>query len=144
VTERKKLDRRISADEVAVIREALNVAATPTERTALAKQLDGLWVVSACTCGCASVDFVALNEERKSTPVADAMAETARGGTVGIIVWGTSQQITGLEIYDLGAGPDDLRLPVLASIRRWYAGRERRQSSWNRPQVRGFYCAVAP
>jgi hypothetical protein len=42
---------------------------------------------------------------------------TKLGGTVGIIVWGRDDQITGLEVYDLGAGEDDLTLPVPESIR---------------------------
>jgi hypothetical protein len=35
------------------------------------------------------------------------------------MVWGRPDAITGLEIYDLGAGEDDLGLPVSASIIAW-------------------------
>ena len=117
----RKLDRRINADEVAVLRAVLSIAATGPESRTLADLVDDLQVVSACTCGCDSIDF-ARADEQKSTPVAQAIGQTARGGTVGVIVWGTSRHITGLEVYDLGAGRDDLRLPIPSSIRPWAAG----------------------
>ena len=49
----------------------------------------------------------------------DAYGKTASGGHVGLIVWGTDRTITGLEVYDEGAGQDDLRLPDPASITSW-------------------------
>ena len=116
------MDRLITADEVAVIRTALDVAAAAPESLTLAERLDHLRVLSACSCGCESIDFVEADEGRQSTPIANAIGHTTRGGTVGIIVWGTSREITGLEIYDLGADADDLRLPVLSSIRPWKSG----------------------
>jgi hypothetical protein len=84
--------------------------------------LDQLRVVSACSCGCDSIDFVEADEAKKSRRIAHATGQTARGGTIGIFVWGTSRDVTGLEIYDLGADGDDLRLPVLSSIRPWKTG----------------------
>ena len=35
------------------------------------------------------------------------------------MVFGTAKSITGLEIYDLGAGEDDLVLPMPESIIPW-------------------------
>ena len=49
----------------------------------------------------------------------DGVGQTAKGGTVGIIIWGTTEAVTGIEVYDLGAGQDDLTLPVVGSIRSW-------------------------
>lgn len=51
--------------------------------------------------------------------MADATGQTPRGGQVGIIVWGRSDAITALEIYDLGAGDDDVVLPVPTSVIPW-------------------------
>jgi hypothetical protein len=51
--------------------------------------------------------------------VADGTARTSRGGQVGVIVWGRPDAITGLEIYDLGAGDGDLVLPLSTSITAW-------------------------
>jgi hypothetical protein len=76
-------------------------------------------VVAKCECGCASVDFDAPPREERATLVADGTAQTSRGGQVGVIVWGRPDAITGLEIYDLGAGEGDLGLPVSASIIAW-------------------------
>jgi hypothetical protein len=78
-----------------------------------------LKVVARCECGCASVDFDAPTSDERSGIVADATGRTPKGGQVGIIVWGRSDAITALEIYDLGAGDDDLVLPVPTSVIPW-------------------------
>ena len=78
--------------------------------------LDGLRVVDRCPCGCDSVDFAHHDPERPVTPVADGIGTTPDGGMVGVIVWGREGEVTGLEIYDLGAGEDDLRLPDASTI----------------------------
>ena len=70
-------------------------------------------------CGCASVDFDSPVSEERSKPIADGTGTTPRGGQVGVIVWGRSDAITGLEIYDLGAGDDDLVLPDPTSVVPW-------------------------
>ena len=70
------------------------------------------------TCGCASVDFE-KEQLGISQPIADGTGKTANGGSVGIIVWGANNLITGLEVYDLGAGDDDLGLPDPNSIVSW-------------------------
>jgi hypothetical protein len=57
--------------------------------------------------------------EERSGIVADATGQTPRRGQVGIIVWGRSNAITALEIYELGAGDDDLVLPVPTSVIPW-------------------------
>lgn len=41
---------------------------------------------------------------------------------MGVIVWGRDDAITALEIYDLGAGEDGLRLPLPSSIRMFREG----------------------
>jgi hypothetical protein len=65
------------------------------------------------------VDFARDDEGEHPRVLADAVGETPSGGTVGVIVWGHPEAVTGLEVYDLGAGDDDLRLPVPASIAPW-------------------------
>ena len=72
--------------------------------------------MARCECGCASVDFDAPASDQHSTVVADGIGQTPRGGQVGVIVWGRRYAITGLEVYDWGAGDDDLALPVPASV----------------------------
>jgi hypothetical protein len=36
-----------------------------------------------------------------------------------VLVWASGDVITGLEVYDLGAGDDDITLPVPNSIHGW-------------------------
>jgi hypothetical protein len=111
--------RAITPDEAEVIRAALERASVLRIDDAAMMAVPALTVVAACECGCASVDFDAPSCEERSTLVADATARTSRGGQVGVMVWGRPDAITGLEIYDLGAGEDDLGLPVSASIIAW-------------------------
>ncbi len=67
-------------------------------------------------CGCDSVDFVEQDKIQQAKPIADGIGSTPRGGKVGVIVWGTPEVIIGLEIYDLGAGDMDIKLPIPESI----------------------------
>ena len=84
--------------------------------------IEDLEVVAQCDCGCDSVDFASPSPTTPATQLADGAGTTKLGGTVGIIVWGREGRITGLEVYDLGAGEDDLTLPEPESIRPFDAG----------------------
>ena len=87
--------------------------------------IPGLQVVARCECGCASVDFDAPVSDQRSTVIADGTGHTPSGGQVGVIVWGRCDAITGLEVYDLGAGENDLGLPVPTSVIAWQPGAPR-------------------
>jgi len=54
-----------------VIRTALEVAATSPHVQTLAARLEQLHVVSACACGCDSVDFANTDDAERAKPVAD-------------------------------------------------------------------------
>jgi len=62
--------------------------------------------------------------------VADGIGTTSAGGQVGVIVWGRGKAITGLEIYDLGAGENDLKLPIPSSIKPFPSA----DSTWTPPR----------
>jgi hypothetical protein len=110
--------RRIHQSEAEVIGAALaGASVAPLDETAKSA-IPNLHVVARCECGCASVDFDAASGQR-STLVAHGTGQTPSGGQVGVIVWGRCDAITGLEIYDLGAGEDDLVLPVPTSVMSW-------------------------
>ena len=111
--------RSIREDEIEVIRATLERAGVQAVMASAATSIHGLAVVGRCECGCASVDFDATHSEERSVPVGDGIGKTPRGGQVGVIVWGRADAITGLEIYDLGAGDDDLVLPDPDSIVSW-------------------------
>lgn len=111
--------RGINHGEAEIVRAALERASVAHLDETLRAAIPNLEVVARCECGCASVNFAAPTSEQRSRVIADATGHTARGGQVGVIVWGRSDAITGLEIYDLGAGDDDLVLPVPASVIPW-------------------------
>jgi hypothetical protein len=108
--------RLIRAAEAEVIRTTLQRAAVCPVNEDAVRSIPSLAVVARCECGCASVDFGKGPSDQHSRPVGHGVGTTPRGGRDGVIVWGREEAITGLEIYDLGAGQDDLVLPVPASI----------------------------
>ncbi len=111
--------RPITPEEAEVLQAALDRASVLRIDDAVTAALPTLTVEARCECGCASVDFDAPPSAERSTLIADGTARTSHGGQVGVIVWGRPDAITGLEIYDLGAGEGDLALPVPASIVPW-------------------------
>ena len=111
--------RLIREQEVDVIRATLERACVQPLDDSVLHSLPKLIVVSRCDCGCASIDFEATPSDERSQPVADGTGTTQRGGQVGVIIWGRKDAVTGLEVYDLGAGGDDLTLPVPESIKSW-------------------------
>jgi hypothetical protein len=86
---------------------------------ALLDSLDQLQVIGVCGCGCASINFREGAREDSSTLLCDGIGTTPSGGGVGVIVWGVRDAITSLEVYDLGAGEDDISLPLPDSVRAW-------------------------
>jgi hypothetical protein len=119
MTQRTKVNRPVSPTEIAVIRAALERVPVAAEYSALGVNLESLRVINKCQCGCDSVDFEAHDADRPPTLLADGVGTTEAGGGVGVIVWGRADAITGLEVYDLSAGDEDLHLPVPDSIRPW-------------------------
>ena len=113
----KMLQRRtISSLEAAVLRAAIDRAPHPPVPEGILASLDNLRVVSRCDCGCDSVDFAAPSPSEPATHVADGIGKTPPGGQVGVLVWARGPNISG---YDLGAGDEDLRLPMPDSICPW-------------------------
>lgn len=118
---RAKPNRPINEDEVRVVRTALECCAEIPEASALVTTLANLRVVRGCECGCASVDFAIATPEQRQ-PIADGLGILANGERVGVIVWGTPDAITGLEIYDMSASATGLPLSQLQSIIPWEEG----------------------
>ena len=115
---RAKLNRRITDDEIRVVRIALQRCAEIPEAPALISAVTNLRVVGGCKCGCASVDF-ANESSGRPKPIADGLGIVSNGERVGIIVWGTPNGVTGLEIYDLSTSATGLLLSDLQSIIPW-------------------------
>src|SRR5262245_42317507 len=114
--------RAINEQEVLVIQTAIARGRVVDIQDAVLSTLTKLQIVGQCNCGCASVDFVPSGQALPYKPIADVLGTTSTGGEVGIIVWGSENAITGLEVYDAGAGQHDLHLPVPESIRSFDQG----------------------
>ena len=118
---RAKPNRPINDDEVRVIGAALQRCAEIPEASALVPTLPNLRVVGGCECGCASVDFAITTPEQRR-PIADGLGILTNGECVGVIVWGTPDAVTGLEIYDMSASATGLSLSQLQSVIPWEEG----------------------
>ena len=108
------LPRPISPVEVAVIVAALERAPTARPVRHLRIPVDALQVVVTCPCGCDSVGF--LEAQPPSRLVANAIGTRPFGGLVGVLVWGTDEDITGLEVYDLTFDDQGIVLPIPESV----------------------------
>ena len=118
---RARPNRPINDDEVRVISTALQRCPEIPEAPALVPTLGDLRVVGGCECGCASVDFAIAKPEQR-IPIADGLGMLANGERVGVIVWGTPNAVTGLEIYDMSASATGLPLSHLRSVSPWEDG----------------------
>jgi hypothetical protein len=113
-------NRPISTEEAMVLGAAFQCAPKiPDAASHLVSAIASCGVVSRCGCGCDSVDFERRGAPGASCIVADGVGTTPSGGEVGVLVWASGDVITGLEVYDLGAGDDDITLPVPNSIHGW-------------------------
>ena len=82
-------------------------------------QVDQLEVIALCDCGCGSFELKLIGE-REAPPgfghqVADAYGQMPNGEVVGLILWGTEQQLTYMELYSLAKDPP-FELPSPESI----------------------------
>ena len=115
-------------------RELLNRSLTPDERnlvrwliehsfikdaSRLLPQVDGLSIVSKCTCGCPTIDFALDGEPatRKGEGfISDWLAEV-NGMLVYVQLWVWNDQISSLEIGALLGTDQPFGLPAIESIK---------------------------
>ena len=118
---RAQPNRPINAEEVRIIRAALERCAEIPNASALVTNLDELRVVGGCECGCASVNFsIELPEHKK--PIADGLGILSNGERVGVIVWGTPEAVIGLEVYDMSATVTGVPLSQVQTVIPWEQG----------------------
>lgn len=76
---------------------------------ALTTGLDGLEVVDVCQFGCSSFELAPAGSNRRPKgyghQVADAYAVTPDGKAIGLILWGTAEHLTYMELYSLASDP---------------------------------------
>ena len=119
------VERKVSADELDVVNWLLVNAATQDVSKYRAESLEEAFVVSACSCGCASIDFVlgegaAGNRSplRSTSIIAEAYTLWSDGTRAGVMLWGTEGRLLGVELCELGGGGLD-RFPTVQALRRW-------------------------
>jgi len=93
-----------------------------------AEHLADARVVSSCTCGCASIDFVANEGSEGVAPgtaglrstaiVAEAFTDWPDGARAGVMLWAAEGKLLGVELYDLGSDASR-RFPTVDVLRRW-------------------------
>jgi hypothetical protein len=92
--------RPIAPREAAVIPSLLARAATESNAGRYLPAIDQRVVVARCDRGCDTVEF-----ERSAGafghPVADGVARTPEGRSVGILLLGTASELTSLEVFQL-------------------------------------------
>ena len=107
--------RPITPAEAAIVNWMLTHCATSTAHSALAAGIDELTVVGRCPCGCPSIDFILDGQSTNGHPIASANAMTPEGRPIGVILWGTEREVSGLELYDMD-GLGSFPLPSIATF----------------------------
>lgn len=96
-------NRQLTTEEQTLI-EWL-IAHGTSEAKNYARQLEGLHVVSRCSCGCPTVDLAVVNAQASTTGpsliLADFLGVTSEGQQVGIILHAREGKISELEVYQL-------------------------------------------
>lgn len=109
-------DRVISAEEAAIVQWLLENGSIVGDLSHLKPSVCRLPVVGRCSCGCPSIDFVHNGQGAGSTRIAEGYGSTPEGGHVGLILWGTTDAILGLEVY--GFERSAVSIPALATLER--------------------------
>jgi hypothetical protein len=116
--------RRISSDEIEVVRWLLEHGAMKDVSEYEPESLQGCEVVSACSCGCASIDFVYDGSTktaglRATSIIAEAFTRWPDGTQAGVMLWGNMGKLLGIELYELGGDDIARRFPAVGSLCRW-------------------------
>lgn len=109
--------RPITPQERDVRLRALAVCPTEAAVAAHVGVVGTLEVVSTCECGCDTVECRGSVSAPVPSIIADGLGQTDEGAGIGLIVFGTAETITCLEVYGFDEIP--ARLPSLESIRRF-------------------------
>jgi hypothetical protein len=110
-----KEDRPISKAETEIVTWMLLHASVAGSLEHLSAAVPNLRVVGRCPCGCPSVDFEDGGQALPAKPIADGTGKLADGTEVGVILWGRTDAITGLEFYELGSTATSL--PVIGTLK---------------------------
>jgi hypothetical protein len=97
-------NRQLNAEERTLI-EWLIANGIPEAKN-YAQQLEGLHVVSHCSCGCPTVDLAVVDAQASTTGpsriLADFLGVTPEGQQVGVALHAREGKISELEVYAMG------------------------------------------
>jgi hypothetical protein len=116
--------RRISSDEIEIVRWLLAHGAMKDVSAYEPESLQGCEVVPACSCGCASIDFVYDGSTKTAglsatSIIAEAFTHWPDGAEAGVMLWGNKGKLFGVELYETRGDDIARRFPTLDSLRRW-------------------------
>jgi hypothetical protein len=106
--------RSLHAEEVAILKAALERAPLGEPCAASRTSIENLKVVGTCQCGCDSLYFSGIGDSSDQFRIADGLGYTEDGEEIGIIVWASGDQIVHLDLYNYGEMP--ARLPKAESV----------------------------
>ncbi len=110
------MGRTISPNEVEVVKWLLHhgLVEVPAHR----HPAENLRVVGGCGCGCTTLHFRPLEQQRGTKILADALAAYPDGQQAGLILWGREDEIVMLEVYDFQPGSSH-RFPDVSDLCTW-------------------------
>ena len=96
-------DRALTAAEYELVEWLLEHGTSSTQD--YKAQLESLWVVAKCSCGCASIDFSVDGKVPESTSRMDVLSdfcwETDSGALQGCFLFARGNQLAGLELWSV-------------------------------------------
>jgi len=111
------MDRAISPNEVKVIEWLLDHALADVTAYRL-QPAEQLRVVGGCTCGCTTLHFKPLEQQKGATRLADELAIYPDGQQAGLILWGLEGEMVMLEVHDCQPGSSH-RFPDVSNLYTW-------------------------
>lgn len=112
---RRMNPRRITAQEVAVIRATLQCANRNLAPT-IADELENQLVFENCTCGCPSITIVNHEKDEKTFEIAHGYGTRANGARSYVLLFGSERRVLSLEVYATPSDTEDGSLPLPEAI----------------------------
>jgi hypothetical protein len=111
------MDRTISPSEVKVLEWLLDHASVDVTAYRL-QPVEQLHVVGKCGCGCTTLHFKPLEQQKGKKILADELAIYPDGQRAGLMLWGLEGEIVMLEVYDFQPGSSH-RFPDVSNLCTW-------------------------
>jgi hypothetical protein len=112
------MERELSAAESAIVSWMIEYAPMRGSLGHLAPTVEQLRVVENCKCGCPGIDFKKDGQASPWRPIGDARGVSPDGVIVGVILWGSDKEITGLEVYS-ETGKTTFSIPAVEKMKTW-------------------------